>query len=598
MNYELRTINYSTRQGKFEARARILWIIVICGLFILLGRIAWLQLIEGERYFRISQNSRLQLLPLSSPRGLILDRRGEKLAENEVLFSVGVVPSNVFNLEQLLPRLTQALDIDKQRIREKLQEAPNPFRPVFLKENVDISTITYLLEREKEFPGTVIIAQPVRSYPYKMVAAHLLGYLGEVDQAELSMSSGIGIELGDLVGKMGIEKVYNLYLQGEKGGRQVEVDAYGRSLRIISEKDPLPGDNIYLTIDLRIQKIAEEELGQRKGVVLIGDPETGELLALVSHSGFDPNLFSRGISEDEWNRLKQDLSNPLENRAIRGEYSPASIFKIILAAAALEENIIKKEDTFFCPGSLLVGRRSFKCWEEEGHGRLDLERAIIHSCDVFFYQLGLKVGVEKMIEYAELFGLGEATGLNLIQEKYGLLPTSDWKLKNKGEIWYGGDTANLSIGQGYILVTPLQMLRVISAVANGGNLVKPYLVKKIENLEGEVIKDFSPPKKKKISLSSSTLSFLKKSLRGVVREGTGWRAENRIVNISGKTGTVELSEGERPHNWFIGYAPSDNPRLAIVVLVEHREEDISIAAQIAGKIFSQTWTQINADGGD
>lgn len=589
MNYELRTTNYSTREGRLEARVKILWIIVICGLFILLGRIAWLQLVEGERYFRISQNLRLQLLPLSSPRGLILDRRGEKLAENEVLFSVGVVPSNVFNLEELLPRLTQALNIDKQRIREKLQETPNPFRPVFLKENVDMSTITYLLEREKEFPGTVIIAQPVRSYPYKMVAAHVLGHLGEVDQAELLMSSGIGIELGDLVGKMGIEKVYNLYLQGEKGGRQVEVDAYGRSLRIISEKDPLPGNNIYLTIDLRIQKIAEEELGQRKGVVLIGDPETGEILALVSHPNFDPYLFSRGISEDEWNRLKQDSGSPLENRAIRGEYSPASTFKIILVAAALEENIIKKEDTFSCPGRLLVGRRIFKCWKEEGHGRLDLEQAIIHSCDVFFYQLGLKVGVEKMIEYAELFGLGEATGLNLIQEKWGLLPTSDWKLKNKGEVWYRGDTANLSIGQGYILVTPLQMLRVISAVANGGNLVKPYLVKKIENLEGGVIKDFSSSKKKKISLSSSTLSFLKKSLRGVVREGTGWRAENRIVKISGKTGTVELSEGKRPHNWFIGYAPSDNPRLAIVVLVEHREEDISIAAQIAGKIFSQTF---------
>ena len=422
MNYELRTTNYSTREGRLEARVKILWIIVICGLFILLGRIAWLQLIEGERYFRISQNSRLQLLPLSSPRGLILDRRGEKLAENEILFSVGVVPSNVFNLEQLLSRLTQVLDVDKQRIREKLQEAPNPFRPVFLKENVDMSTITYLLEREKEFPGTVIIAQPVRSYPYKMVAAHVLGHLGEVDQAELLMSSGIGIELGDLVGKMGIEKVYNLYLQGEKGGRQVEVDAYGRSLRIISEKDPLPGNNIYLTIDLRIQKIAEEELGQRKGVVLIGDPETGEILALVSHPNFDPYLFSRGISEDEWNRLKQDSGSPLENRAIRGEYSPASTFKIILVAAALEENIIKKEDTFSCPGRLLVGRRIFKCWKEEGHGRLDLEQAIIHSCDVFFYQLGLKVGVEKTIQYAELFGLGEATGLNLMGENMDYCP--------------------------------------------------------------------------------------------------------------------------------------------------------------------------------
>ncbi|GAI99507.1 unnamed protein product, partial [marine sediment metagenome] len=262
-------------------------------------------------------------------------------------------------------------------------------------------------------------------------------------------------------------------------GRQVEVDAHGRTLRVISEKDPLPGDSVYLTIDLEMQKIAEEKLGQKKGVVLIGDYETGEILTLVSHPSFNPNLFSWGVSEDEWSNLAQEPGDPLENRALRGEYSPASTFKIIVTAAALEDNIIGKEDTFFCGGELPVGNRIFKCWKEEGHGSMDLEQAIIDSCNIFFYQLGLKIGMDKIIQYSRLFELGEITGIDLVSEKNGLLPTRDWKLKTKGEAWYPGDTANLSIGHGFILVTPVQMLRVIAAVANGGSLIDPYLVKEI-----------------------------------------------------------------------------------------------------------------------
>ncbi|GAH16589.1 unnamed protein product, partial [marine sediment metagenome] len=261
--------------------------------------------------------------------------------------------------------------------------------------------------------------------------------------------------------------------------RQVEVDAHGRTLRVISEKDPLPGDSVYLTIDLEMQKIAAEKLGQRKGVVLIGDYETGEILTLVSHPSFNPNLFSWGVSEGEWSKLVQDPGDPLENRALRGEYPPASTFKIVVAAAALEDNIMGKEDTFFCGGELLVGNRIFRCWKEEGHGRLNLEEAIIDSCDIFFYQLGLKIGMDKIIQYSRLFELGEITGIDPVSEKDGLLPTREWKLKAKGEAWYPGDTVNLSIGQGFLLVTPVQMFRVIAAVANGGSLINPYLLKEI-----------------------------------------------------------------------------------------------------------------------
>lgn len=576
-----------TRQDQFERRIKIFWIIIICGFLVLIGRIAWLQLIEGERYFRISTNSRLRLVPLPCTRGLILDRNGEKLAGNEAFFSVGIVPSNVTDIDELIKCLDEFLDIDKEIAKKRIQEANNIFRPVWAKKNIDLSAVTYLLEKEEDFPGTVILTQPVRSYYYDEICAHVLGHVGEVNQKELTANSTFGVELGDLVGKMGVEKAYNSYLQGEKGGRQVEVDAHGRTLRVISEKDPLPGDSVYLTIDLGMQKIAAEKLGQRKGVVLIGDYETGEILTLVSHPSFNPNLFSWGVSEDEWSKLVQDPGDPLENRALRGEYPPASTFKVIVAAAALEDNIIGKEDTFFCGGELLVGNRIFKCWKEEGHGRLNLEEAIIDSCDVFFYQLGLKIGMDKIIKYSRLFELGEITGIDPVSEKDGLLPTREWKLKAKGEAWYPGDTVNLSIGQGFLLVTPVQMFRVIAAIANGGSLINPYLVEEVVDSQGKVVESFSPGRGKKIPISSSVFDFLGKSLRGVVREGTGWRAQNKIVKIAGKTGTAESSDEERPHNWFIGYTLSDETRLAIVVLIEHREEEISIATQIAGEILSQ-----------
>lgn len=575
-------------EEKFGRRINILWVGIICAFLLLLVRIGWLQLGEGERYRYLSENFRLQLLPLPAPRGLILDRNGEKLAENEACFSVAVVPCNVNNPDELLNSLPRSLHIDRELAKRKIQEAINPFRPVSLiKKGVDMSTITFLLEREEEFPGTVVLTHPVRHYPYHNIASHLLGHIGEVSQKELSMNFIPGVEAGDLVGKMGIERVYNEYLQGKKGGRQIEVDAYGRPLRTISERDASPGNNVYLSIDIKLQEIAERELGERKGAVVIGDPYTGKILALVSHPNFDPNLFARGISEENWVRLKQDPENPLQNRAVRGEYAPASTFKIIVAAAALESHKINEKETFLCKGELRVGNRIFRCWKEGGHGRLNLEGAIIHSCDVFFYQLGLRIGVDRIIEFAHLFGLGRPTGIDLVSEGKGLLPSPSWKLRNKGEAWYGGDTANLSIGQGYILVTPLQMLGVISAIANGGKLFKPYLVEKIVDPRGRVIKEFFPHRVGKVPLSPSTLSILRRALRGVVREGTGWRAENKVVEISGKTGTAEFPGGERPHNWFIGYAPSDNPSLAIVVLVEHRKEDISIAAEITGKILSQ-----------
>lgn len=573
---------------KYERRIKVLLGVILFIFLVILIRVGWLQIVEGEKFLRLSQTAHLRLIPLANPRGLIVDRNERVIADNTASFSIGVIPESLENPEKTLLKLKSIFpDIDLRKAELKVKKVKNPFRPVVLKEGIDISKVTYIEERGEEFPSVVILSQPVRSYPYGKLLSHIVGYLGEVNKNELKNLSFLGVEAGDLVGKMGIEEVYNSYLQGEKGGRQVEVDVYGRVLKTIFQKDPLPGDTVYLTIDVNIQKIAREEMGDRKGVVIIANPYTGEILSMLSLPSFDPNLFARGISNEKWLELSRNPENPLENRAVRGEYPPASTFKIVLVTAALETGKATPFAKFYCPGYYKIGKRIFKCWKKEGHGWLNLKDALIHSCDVYFYQLGLKLGVKNIIHYARLFGLGKPTGIDLGSEKRGFLPTPEWKEKLYKEVWYPGDTANLSIGQGYILVTPIQMLDLISAVANGGYLVRPHLVKKIVDKNGNTIFNFTPEKVKKIPISKSTLEFLHEALAGVVKRGTGWRAANKVVKIAGKTGTAQLAGDKNPHNWFIGYAPADNPKLSIVVLVENKEEEISIAPQIAGRILSR-----------
>lgn len=573
---------------KYERRIKVLLGVILFIFLVILIRVGWLQIVEGEKFLRLSQTAHLRLIPLANPRGLIVDRNERVIADNTASFSIGVIPESLENPEKTLLKLKSIFpDIDLRKAELKVKKVKNPFRPVVLKEGIDISKVTYIEERGEEFPSVVILSQPVRSYPYGKLLSHIVGYLGEVNKNELKNLSFLGVEAGDLVGKMGIEEVYNSYLQGEKGGRQVEVDVYGRVLKTIFQKDPLPGDTVYLTIDVNIQKIAREEMGDRKGVVIIANPYTGEILSMLSLPSFDPNLFARGISDEKWLELSRNPENPLENRAVRGEYPPASTFKIVLVTAALETGKATPFAKFYCPGYYKIGKRIFKCWKKEGHGWLNLKDALIHSCDVYFYQLGLKLGVKNIIHYARLFGLGKPTGIDLGSEKRGFLPTPEWKEKLYKEVWYPGDTANLSIGQGYILVTPIQMLDLISAVANGGYLVRPHLVKKIVDKNGNTVFNFTPEKVKKIPISKSTLEFLHEALAGVVKRGTGWRAANKVVKIAGKTGTAQLAGDKNPHNWFIGYAPADNPKLSIVVLVENKEEEISIAPQIAGRILSR-----------
>ena len=555
---------------------------------VILVRVGWLQLVEGTRYLQLSQSSRLRLLPEPNPRGLILDRKGRVLANNIASFSIGIIPENQPQQDTTLSALaTYFPDLDVTLAKQKIGQAANPFRPVVIKEGVDLPTVIYLLEHQKRFPSVEILTQPIRNYPNEGVLGNTLGYVGQVNPVELSSLSVLGVEAGDLVGRTGIEQQYNTFLQGEKGGRQVEVDAYGRSLHVISQREPLPGSTLHLGIDLNAQRIAREEMGDRKGVVLMMEPYTGKLLCVLSLPSFDPNVFANGLSPKQWEMLRGHPGNPLENRAIRGEYPPGSTFKLAVAAAGLEEGYITSDDTFFCGGTYQVGNRAFKCWKETGHGQVNLEQALVHSCDVYFYQLGLKVGPKQIAYYAQILGLGTTTGVDLPSEKSGFVPTAEWKRRTYQESWYPGDTANFSIGQGFLLTTPIQMLRLVNTFATEGYLVEPQALQSITEQDGVLRTAYPTHRWDRVPISSKTFSYINKYLAGVVENGTGWRAKSSTVKIAGKTGTAEVGQDQNPHSWFIAWAPADHPLISIVVLVENREEDISIAPQIAGKILTR-----------
>ncbi len=350
-------------------------------------------------------------------------------------------------------------------------------------------------------------------------------------------------------------------------------------------REPLPGNDLILTINRELQRVAWNSLEGRPGAIVALDPNNGEILSLVSSPAYNPNLFARALSEEEWLSLKEDLLHPLTNRAIQGQYAPGSIFKVITAIAALERGLASRDKKFSCSGAFPFKDRVFRCWRKEGHGTLNLKEAIIHSCDVYFYQLGLETGVDNIVDFSKRFGLGKASGIDLFEEEKGFLPHRRWREDSLSREWFEGDTVNLSIGQGYLLVTPLQMANLISAIASGGKLYRPYLVKRILSPEGEIIKEMRPHLIKEVRLEKENLDLLRESLFSVVNEmGTGWRAKVKGIEVTGKTGTAENPLGE-DHAWFIGFAPCREPKIALAILVEHGGMGGEVAAPIAKKIF-------------
>jgi penicillin-binding protein 2 len=431
-----------------------------------------------------------------------------------------------------------------------------------------------------------------------------MGYLGEIDEDELKQSRDAPYRMGDMIGKNGVEYQWEADLKGVDGGRQIEVDALGREIKPLRSVEPFPGNNLILTLDLELQKVAEEAFQDKSGALIAMDPKTGRILAMVSKPSFDPNLFARNISTEEWKSLMENPGHPLQNKGIQGQYPPGSVFKIITAIAGLESGIIDPDTQMPCTGIYTYGNRDFRCWKDGGHGRLSLHRAIVESCDIFFYQVGLKVGVDLIARYANEFGLGRTTGISLPHEKPGIVPSTSWKKKSSGAPWYSGETLSLAVGQGYLNTTPLQLLSLISAIANGGKLYFPQVVERVENIYGDVLDEYPPIEQGRVNVSENTLHIIQEALLGAVNEphGTGLACALKEVKVSGKTGTAQVirmpenfQRGDmdrmplrfKDHAWFVAYAPYEDPTIAIVVLVEHGGFGAAAAVPIAKKVLER-----------
>jgi len=572
----------------FERRVGWLQFLIVIVIVVLAGRVMWLQLIRGKHLYRVAQENSVQVVRQPSPRGLIFDRNGTKLAINHPAFSVIFRPVNIDEETSrlVLNRLGNVLGVDRKWLEEQYRRVKRePFGSFLVAENVSREQVFYISAHGFEMPGVDIESSPLRRYPYHEIGAHVLGHLGQITADELCSRGLRGYRAGDVIGKAGVEAAYDEYLRGQDGVRQIEVDSCGKRIRLIKEIEAETGNDMVLTLDWRLQNICEKAL-HRHGVICALQPQTGEVLALISKPSFDPNLFSWRISRRECEQLFEDESCPMLNRAIGGRYAPASTFKVITAIAALETGSITPATAYGCKGSFPVGNRVFRCWREKGHGRLTVVPAIVDSCDVFFYQAGLATGPDEIAGHAREFGLGERTGIDIGPEEEGFVPSVEWKRHNYKTAWFPGDTANLSIGQGWIEVTPLEMAVLVSAIANGGKIVTPYLVSKVAGHNGDVILEGTPKIRRVLDLEPETLMLIRKGMEGAVEGGTGQASKVHGLRVAGKTGTAENPRGE-DHGWFICYAPAGAPEIALVVLVEHGGMGGASAAPIAGRILKE-----------
>lgn len=580
-------------------------IVIAAGFILLILRLVYLQIVKGEEYRRYSKNNCIRLKTIKAPRGLIYDRNGVLIVDNRPSFNLKIVLEDARPLKKTISELALLIDVPYQELWEKISkfEKRSYYKPFLLKKNISRKQLAVVEAHNFDLPGIIIAVEPRRNYIYKKSCAHLLGYIGEINKKELQSGKYSGVASGDSIGRYGLEKSFEDLLRGSRGGKQVEVDANGRVMRVLKEVDPVPGKNLYLTVDFKLQHIAESMLHDKAGTIIALDPSNGEVLAMASAPSFDQNDFIGGVSIEKWKELISDSKKPMINKAFQGEYPPGSIYKIVSAIAGLEEKIIDRNTKFICPGFRKYGNRVYRCWRKTGHGEVNVTDAIEQSCDVFFYHVGEKIGVDTLAKYAHGCGLGQKTGINLGNELDGLIPTSAWKLKRFKEPWQGGENLSIAIGQGYDLVTPLQMAVLIAAVGNGGVLYKPQILKFVKNSDGELIKEIMPEIRGSLPASEGTIKIVQKGLLNVVQGEKGTARALRIkgVKIAGKTGTAQVfsvKEGEglstaelkynlRDHAWFVCYAPAVNPVIAVSVLIEHGKHGSSGAGPVAKAVVKE-----------
>jgi penicillin-binding protein 2 len=581
--------------GRLRIRILVIGIAVVLVFSLLAARLWYLQVIQGSQYADYAQGNRIRIVSDPGLRGVIHDRNGVVLAENRPAYQLQLIREDTPDWRASVATAAEALHLSHNELVQRVKQTKGqvPFQPIVLVDDLDYQKAMLVETYQEEFRGISIVVKPRRYYPNKAVLSHALGYVG-ITSEKLAHLPAKRRFSSEIEGKAGVELVRNKMLIGTDGGRQVEVDHLGRELKILSELVPsIPGKDLHLTIDARLQKIAFEAMGEQTGAVIVMNPKTGEILALSSLPSYDPNLFSGGIDPKEWQTLLNNPQHPLENKAIQGLYPLGSIFKLVTAYAGLELGAISPDTTHTCNGKFYIPGRStpYRCWLEEGHGTRSVVDAIKQSCNVFFYNVGTDVGVDALHEYASWFGLGKQTGFILPNEKAGLIPSTEWKRRTFGEPWYLGETPTISIGQGYVSVTPLQVLNMVNIVANNGVWAPPRL-----------LLDESPRPSVELGLSQELLGILRQGMVAVVNApgGTATRVRFADFTVGGKTATSQvisletrdsLSEEDRKkrefqdHAWFVAYGPAEDPEISVLVLVEHGGGGSRVAAPVARAIL-------------
>lgn len=589
---------------EYRNRFRVLFWLVLIAVSLIVVRLWYLQVIQGQELRVRSENNRVRLREIKALRGIILDSRGVVLVDNRPSFDVIIYPEDAKNVRGVIETLEglygkQQLDLSEDY--SQLLEAKRPLMTYRLDRNISREKLALVETHALELPGVIIDVMPVREYFFGESMAHVIGYTGEVSRSDLEREGSDVLKSGDIVGKYGIERYLDPKIRGKNGGEQIEVNVVGKKIRTLGRVEPTIGYRVVLTLDSVLQRTAWNALEGKAGSVIAINPRDGSILAMVSKPGFDPNLFNRGITPENWEKLTRSPLHPMENKAISGQYPPGSTYKLIVAAAGLEEGIITPETSFNCPGTFEMGTRTFRCWKKGGHGRVSLHRALVESCDVYFYNVGRLLGVDRIAEYAHKFGLGTKTGVTLLGEKAGLVPTSDWKLARFGVPWQPGETISIAIGQGFNTLTPLQLLNAYCATANRGVVYTPRIIQRIETEDGQIVQEFPPEPKATVDVSRENFELIVQALWGVCNEpgGTGHALRRKEADVCGKTGTAQvigLPEGTdarqvvfpyeyRDHALFVCFAPKDNPEIAVVVVVEHGGHGATAAAPVARKVI-------------
>lgn len=585
------------------AVATLIFLALPCIIFL---RLWFLQVHKGYEFEEKSKVNRIRELRIVAPRGNIQDRQGTLLITNRPSFNVVWTREDAPDPDQTIKRLAKIFDEDISKILDRIRagEGTPKYMPLLLKEDIGWRTLAYIENNHLNLPGVRIEVVPAREYLFGNLSSHMVGYLGEINKAELQQSRPGEYEGGDRIGKQGIEKLFEQDLRGEKGMLMLEVNARGFEKKQVAKKQPLPGNDIKLTIDARLQTIAEDALQGLAGAVIATEVNTGRILVLASSPPLQLNDFVGGISQKAWKAMLEDPLTPLPNKTIQGQYPPASTYKMVTALAGLGEGIITPDTVVTCTGSIRLGNRKFRCWKKNGHGKVNLKRALAESCDVYFYELAKNLHVDTLAAYANSLGLGKKTGINLEHEKAGLIPTAAWKIKKYRERWQAGETLTIAIGQGFNLTTPLQVNVMIAAIANGGITYRPQFIEEIIDPDGKVVQVFTPIINGEFKGQEANLELIRQGLVAAVNEphGTGKQARLQNITVAGKTGTaqvVNLSHVEdiedehkipykmRDHAWFTCYAPAEKPEIAVTVLIEHGQHGGSTAAPIAHKILKK-----------